>query len=871
MLELFRWQGTGHPTPEERRVTKVEGGPVLDLAHAEIDDHRFVSLAPFVMLATPLGEDGATDGQRPSLWLFNDDPVGGLPRARRDGARRVKPLNLRSPQRCETIKDSKFPFRKPFSARPAEDDLEQLLGMPDWSALGTLGRGASGRVLKVKTPNGLRAVKVLERRGRLSSAREKLLKKLADLSSSGRHGVVRYHVDESQIDRSPVFVVMEFLDAARLDEAVDDLDEEERRSVARQLVATVADLHDLGIAHRDLHPGNVLVRKTDKSAVLVDFTFAKDAIPAVAGQTALTSMLGRGWGVEPYAPQEQLGGQLTPRNEMRADVHALWYLVRDLLGETFAGHLASWRSPSPEGRPDDATQAWEQLKRALDADSRGRSPGLRLLGRWTVLSEIRDVGSWVGDEDGEVGVLLTGVQSHVVRAWMACPSPHCARPLQAEPEPGASAWTVVVRAPEGPVRAVGEPLGPQAYARFLCGMAELQQSLRGALRASAEHVYATATGWPWLLRPDGRGDYELPPLDGSTEDTKSIPIQGRWEMDLGPFMDTVRRVLAGEEPDEAGVDLLPHAIHEASFLLRERWQRCTDAVERQSSPVNTNRVQDVSARERLVAERNQIDKELRTLPKELSDEAETQARHRFENFRAEIERRLEELDIADPPEADDDVEAEQEWGSLVWKVTSVPDVAVQQHSRLAPSWGACLHSLTQLVELMQLGSADLEPGVLDPGPPQAHWTGIVIAQSLLWRVVSTDAAWSRTPAEEFEQWWRDRGYTHRRTWTVGMPSWLEEHGHQALANADAFLPDQVGFWGLDALTGLLGLLTTTELKYVSEWSGDEGGPWSPNRNYCDDKGYWCHGVLPFTPGVWRFGGPPDMPIQLVGRASGVRC
>lgn len=97
------------------------------------------------------------------------------------------------------------------------------------------------------------------------------------------------------------YIVMEYVEGETLTEMLNrrgTLTENELTAILLPLLAGLVDVHEAGILHRDVKPGNILLRAADNSPVLVDFGAARQAVGARS--RSVTSVLTPG-----YAPIEQ--------------------------------------------------------------------------------------------------------------------------------------------------------------------------------------------------------------------------------------------------------------------------------------------------------------------------------------------------------------------------------------------------------------------------------------------------------------------------------------------------------------------------------------------------------------------------------------
>ena len=96
-------------------------------------------------------------------------------------------------------------------------------------------------------------------------------------------------------------IVMEYVEGETLSDLFKrkgTLTESELKHILLPLLAGLVEVHEAGILHRDIKPGNILLRAADGSPVLVDFGAARQAVGARS--RSVTAVLTPG-----YAPIEQ--------------------------------------------------------------------------------------------------------------------------------------------------------------------------------------------------------------------------------------------------------------------------------------------------------------------------------------------------------------------------------------------------------------------------------------------------------------------------------------------------------------------------------------------------------------------------------------
>lgn len=185
--------------------------------------------------------------------------------------------------------------------------------VPGCVLLGQVGRGASGTVwLAERQRDGARvAVKVLSGNGTRPGASDSAVRELAVLSRTAGEHVVRLH-DAVPLAGGGLALVLDLADGGSLARVVagrGHLSAGEAVTVLTPLAGALAQLHEAGVVHADVSPGNVLFTHEGKP-MLADLGVAR-----LAGEDP-----GEGHGTPGYvAPEVVDGAVATPA----ADGHAL--------------------------------------------------------------------------------------------------------------------------------------------------------------------------------------------------------------------------------------------------------------------------------------------------------------------------------------------------------------------------------------------------------------------------------------------------------------------------------------------------------------------------------------------------------------------
>ncbi|BDI22048.1 serine/threonine-protein kinase [Herbiconiux sp. L3-i23] len=230
-----------------------------------------------------------------------------------------------------------------------------------------IGRGGSADVFRAQDTRIPRevAVKVLRDRRSDGETLRRLRSEVTLLAALTHPSLVTLHDAGFGDDGDDPYIVMELVDGADLARTAGSLPIEELVSVVADVAAALAHAHFRGVVHRDVKPGNVLVRHVDGTprGTLADLGIAylMDATRATAGGSIV--------GTVAYLSPEQARGD---RVTTASDVYSLGLLLIEALtgarafpgteAESMAARLV--RGPA---LPAGLSAADEALLRAMTA------------------------------------------------------------------------------------------------------------------------------------------------------------------------------------------------------------------------------------------------------------------------------------------------------------------------------------------------------------------------------------------------------------------------------------------------------------------------------------------------------------------------
>jgi eukaryotic-like serine/threonine-protein kinase len=348
------------------------------------------------------------------------------------------------------------------------------------------------------------------------------------------------------------YLVMQFVPGENLAARLERGQPIDRDKLARELLDAVAHIHQVGILHRDIKPGNIVI-EPDGTAKLIDFGIA---LPRDA--TALTST-GLVLGTERYAAPEVMEGE--PATE-RSDLYSCGLVLQSCEGQcsrTLRFLIGEMTSKDPRDRPLSARHALDRLEQpavevdqptevlrapppppapppAAERSGSGSSGGGRktaiaaVLGLLAALVVVAAIALGGGSEEpkGSGGKQAAKAQksrddrAEPEKAPVSAPADSEPEP-EPEPEPAPKPEPEPEPKPEGDDPATGAALNEEGFALMQAGEYEaavpvLEQAVAAFPEGSEDVNYAYALfNLGSALRQSGRPDEAIPILERRLE------------------------------------------------------------------------------------------------------------------------------------------------------------------------------------------------------------------------------------------------------------------------------------------------------------------------------------------------------------------
>lgn len=184
------------------------------------------------------------------------------------------------------------------------------------------GMGSLYYALSAGCPQNEAAIKIIDLHGRSETLRERFFRELA-VASKLHHPAIVQTWDYEVLEERFLAIAMEWLPGRPLSRHMgENLTPQESLDLLTPVFEGLQFLHDRGITHRDIKPGNILI-SPERVAKIIDFGLAKDE-----GQEAITQT-GMMVGTPKYMAPEQIKGK--GQASVGVDQYALGLIIYELV------------------------------------------------------------------------------------------------------------------------------------------------------------------------------------------------------------------------------------------------------------------------------------------------------------------------------------------------------------------------------------------------------------------------------------------------------------------------------------------------------------------------------------------------------------
>jgi len=252
-----------------------------------------------------------------------------------------------------------------------------------YEILGVLGGGGMGWVYRARHQqlSSLRAIKVIRPDLTANANMEQLFVREAKALMQIKHDAV-VHCHDLLSSEGRVYLIMELVEGPTLEEILRDgpISTSEVRALMQRIGSGLAAAHALGVIHRDVSPGNIILPngRADE-AKLIDFGVA--AVAAVPGQTIAGDFKGK----LAYASPEQFG-LFGGKVDARSDIYSLGLTLAEAasgapipMGETFY-EAVEIRKNTPRIPPNVSAELQADILPLLRPDPKDRPQSAANLG-----------------------------------------------------------------------------------------------------------------------------------------------------------------------------------------------------------------------------------------------------------------------------------------------------------------------------------------------------------------------------------------------------------------------------------------------------------------------------------------------------------
>ncbi|MBI2838960.1 MAG: protein kinase [Acidobacteria bacterium] len=240
----------------------------------------------------------------------------------------VNPGSLGTPTTAGTtgIKGGSGPPPSTLDGPNVRPIVEQFHAHTRYVIDGVLGEGGMGIVFRATDPELRRTVALKVIKEGSTEQKVRFMREAQAQARIAHDSICKvYEVGEVHGYR---FIAMQYISGWTLCDARERLTLEEKISVMQRIAEALHEAHRLGLIHRDIKPGNIMVEQTEDGAwrpYLLDFGVLRDMEGPAVTRTGIAV------GTPQYMAPEQILGHIQ-KLDRRTDVYGLGATFYDLLG-----------------------------------------------------------------------------------------------------------------------------------------------------------------------------------------------------------------------------------------------------------------------------------------------------------------------------------------------------------------------------------------------------------------------------------------------------------------------------------------------------------------------------------------------------------
>jgi predicted Ser/Thr protein kinase len=230
----------------------------------------------------------------------------------------------------------------PLPERMGRYSIHEILG---YGGMGVVYRGVDETLQRVVAIKTVKSLKIS------SHKQEQFFAEARRLARLDHPNVVRIY-DVGKVGKRPYFV-MEYLEGSTLSSRLSKgpVHLKNAARIFRQLIDGLHSIHRMGMIHRDIKPGNIILTKDARKCSLLDFGLADDeqASQSSGGSRSVS-------GTQGYLPPERLKGL---PGDYRGDYFSLGCVVYELFSGRMLGQLSQFQDKKELSlREIEETEQW---------------------------------------------------------------------------------------------------------------------------------------------------------------------------------------------------------------------------------------------------------------------------------------------------------------------------------------------------------------------------------------------------------------------------------------------------------------------------------------------------------------------------------